>query len=770
MRRSPLRYRLTFKQSLLLYSILLSVLPVLLLGYIFSQLSSGSIREEVDRTHAVLLQQMEYQVDTMLADLESASIRIADDLIIQKSLRLGISMTEPEPLAVTLDMLETIQQYRSYADIAFDISLVYSRYDTVYSNASDRNGLSPQHESPHYELIRSVTAANMSSFVVPPYTRQDQHDLLLVRPIGVSELDGILILEVSREAIDEYFEHLPIPSMSKMMVLDEEGRIVISTDRRESGHKLSPTSLWYGVWSGERSPREEIKTLDGDFTVSLHPSAFKNWSYLVITPSDELNGKAMLMKRTTWAVAGGLIALWLAIAIIGSNRLYSPLDQLLRRLPRSKETGEVGELRQLDSYMQQVQRTNERLARQIHEQLPRMREGFYLQLLRGDMTKKELSGKLASLEPPLRGYWFYVLAVEVDDIPGFMKTYSNGRDRGLIMYAMAKLIDELCEQLPSFITAAPQLGRIAGIAGMNVTDDDSDLLVQHFSESIRDNVRQYFGLTVSVAISKPCKGYGSIHEGYMQAADLLGYRLLLGQDTTLIAGITDSSAQLAPSSMELVAWQKRIVRLIGTGELKEAERQTIELIDSMRQLVTSAKPIIGLFAHFIGEIDHLLRESGNPMSEFLAEQLEWHLYPASSAEQIKECFREGIFPALRQHIEHLNGNGKQKTVQQIQEYVERHYDTDLSLQQVADYCGLSIYQIGRLFKDELGTTFVDYVIQYRVAKAKEWLVHTEMPIKEITERLRYTTTQNFSRIFKQVTGMPPGLYRNEARSGGKESC
>ncbi|MGN7384690.1 DNA-binding transcriptional regulator AraC [Chlamydia abortus] len=61
--------------------------------------------------------------------------------------------------------------------------------------------------------------------------------------------------------------------------------------------------------------------------------------------------------------------------------------------------------------------------------------------------------------------------------------------------------------------------------------------------------------------------------------------------------------------------------------------------------------------------------------------------------------------------------------------------------------------------------FSTFLIEIRIEQAKEWLIHTDLPIKEIAERLRYTTVHNFTRIFKKMTGTPPGQFRNQYRGG-----
>jgi AraC-like DNA-binding protein len=66
-----------------------------------------------------------------------------------------------------------------------------------------------------------------------------------------------------------------------------------------------------------------------------------------------------------------------------------------------------------------------------------------------------------------------------------------------------------------------------------------------------------------------------------------------------------------------------------------------------------------------------------------------------------------------------------------------------------------------VFKKEMGMTFSDYVAEYRMNIAKEWLETTTMRLAEIAERLNYSNTTAFIRIFRKVVGMTPGQYREQ---------
>jgi AraC-like DNA-binding protein len=69
--------------------------------------------------------------------------------------------------------------------------------------------------------------------------------------------------------------------------------------------------------------------------------------------------------------------------------------------------------------------------------------------------------------------------------------------------------------------------------------------------------------------------------------------------------------------------------------------------------------------------------------------------------------------------------------------------------------------LSSVFKKETNMSFSEYLSQYRFNMAKKWLVETDMPIKEIAEKLTYNNPQNFIRSFRKQEDMTPGQYRSK---------
>ncbi len=94
-------------------------------------------------------------------------------------------------------------------------------------------------------------------------------------------------------------------------------------------------------------------------------------------------------------------------------------------------------------------------------------------------------------------------------------------------------------------------------------------------------------------------------------------------------------------------------------------------------------------------------------------------------------------------------------------HIENQITSNLSNEQLADYCQLSTNAFIRLFKEELGISPQHYVRQKRIDKACVLLHHSEKSIEDIAFQTGFANRYHFSRIFAQVTGLSPAKYRNE---------
>ncbi|TNJ66838.1 helix-turn-helix domain-containing protein [Paenibacillus hemerocallicola] len=756
----PFLGKLPFQKKLLFSSLLLSVLPVLLLGSAASYVASTSIQEEVNAKHEATLQQIGLQVDSLLKRLDYMSIQIAGDLAIEKSARLGISMDDRETLDATLDMVDTVRKHRTLSDIPFNAYIVYNKFDTVYSN---KYGLLTKSDFPYFDALRQYAPKFTGSLFLPSNTYPNQTDLLIVRPIGSSStVDGVLFLEAEPTRLYELLRSVQMAGDSQLLVVDRSDRIVLSRNPQEIGTTLPSPFARKLEQTSPPSPTDSVAYGEERYHVSVHRSGYNDWTYVIIAPQGGLTAKASLIKKVTWAMAGCLALIWGLIALFASKRLYNPIRTLLQKLPSRAKPSQDG-LQQIDAFMQQVMDTNRRLDSELREQAPQLRENTLIKLLHGEWNDAEFAIKRQQYDLPLHGRSFGVCVFEVDAFMEFRTSYL-GKDRSLMMYALTKLVTEMASATPfSSVTVSPSLGQVALIVGTDNPDTAFAQQIEELCGRVRIKAKELFRFTLTAGVSRVRPEFRGIHESYLEAIDLLSFRLLLGRDLTISQQAIESMDTVKQSARDLIKRQRTIVKRIAEGDMGTVYAEFEEMVREIPHHLTGFKPVTGIFTNLVGEIDHLLEQLGFELQPMFPYNVYARINEAESLDQLKDWFKQQFFPAFRSHFEKLTVPNQTKIVQQVAEYIVNGAEGELSLQEAASRFGLSQSQLSRMFKEEMHVNFIDYCIEVRMSRAKEWLVHSDMPIKQIADRLHYTTTQNFSRAFKQTTGMSPGQYRVSVR-------
>lgn len=112
-------------------------------------------------------------------------------------------------------------------------------------------------------------------------------------------------------------------------------------------------------------------------------------------------------------------------------------------------------------------------------------------------------------------------------------------------------------------------------------------------------------------------------------------------------------------------------------------------------------------------------------------------------------------------------SGQDKRIRRVCRYIETHYaDAGLSLEQAAEYVGVSASYLSRSFTAAMQKNFTAYLNEYRVECAKKLLETTELPAQEVGYLTGFCSMATFFRVFKKTTGLTPKQYRTGA--GGTE--
>ena len=115
----------------------------------------------------------------------------------------------------------------------------------------------------------------------------------------------------------------------------------------------------------------------------------------------------------------------------------------------------------------------------------------------------------------------------------------------------------------------------------------------------------------------------------------------------------------------------------------------------------------------------------------------------------------------------LNGNWNPGDyVEFVKKYIEEHYMKEIQLRDLAVVAHVSGSYLSVKFKKEVGCSFTEYLVRFRMNKAKELFEQKKMSCKEVAAMVGYEDYAQFSRMFKKYTGIPPVEYAGKCRNDG----
>lgn len=98
------------------------------------------------------------------------------------------------------------------------------------------------------------------------------------------------------------------------------------------------------------------------------------------------------------------------------------------------------------------------------------------------------------------------------------------------------------------------------------------------------------------------------------------------------------------------------------------------------------------------------------------------------------------------------------------DFINRNFFREISLEDVAREVNISPNYFSKIFKEETGKSFIDYLTFVRMQKAKELLENGENAMKEICFLIGYSDPNYFSRIFKKFMGISPSEYKERGHT------
>lgn len=189
--------------------------------------------------------------------------------------------------------------------------------------------------------------------------------------------------------------------------------------------------------------------------------------------------------------------------------------------------------------------------------------------------------------------------------------------------------------------------------------------------------------------------------------------------------------------------------------------------ESFHSLMVRQYIMMDIYVAVMSFCEKLQNENGSaPEGRQLEENGEELKRVIGTAESVKdiEIYVEHLIEKAIEIRNEVSGRRYSDIMEMAQNLIKEKYMTeDISLNSVAGHVGMSPSYFSTIFSREMDQTFVEYLTQVRMEKAKELLVCSSMKTSEVGYEVGYKDPHYFSFIFKKTQGCSPKEYRSKRK-------
>jgi len=393
----------------------------------------------------------------------------------------------------------------------------------------------------------------------------------------------------------------------------------------------------------------------------------------------------------------------------------------------------------------------EKQKKQLEQNLPFLKEKLFNEVIQGGFDHSLISERLAFFDIKLNEVDFQTAVIEIEDL--------KVDD---LVDEEHKLINKM--RCLDYVQRFFETDRYVHVFFDNsqrvvILCNDASIDIAECCESIKAMLMNRLKCFISIGIGNRHNTIEKIYFSYKEACDAISYKFVVGKNQIVsfsdVWYTTSQQSGIDNESMD------RFRFYIKSG-LSEKVEETIDIIFSESEAhIISLEQARVIACNFISSILNILMESGINQKDVFKDNSQpfEKIFKIDTLPDIK-AFLKKAAAVTAQSVCNLQGKKARKIIQDIKECIHNNYtDSNLTLSEVAKRFFLNLSYLSRIFKEETGQTFVDYLMKLRMEKAFKLLDETDFMVYQIAEKVGINDPHYFSICFKKYTGLSANDYR-----------
>jgi AraC-like DNA-binding protein len=621
------------------------------------------------------------------------------------------------------------------------------------------------------ELLSRPNATYWLSSFEPPKSRNagvGMITLVYQLPADIARPAGALLIYLDPKQVSRMLGGSALDENGATFLFDETGLTIGSSTEMGGFDSIESemSKLIHGLKQTSGSRVHEQGKEKYLVAYSVINRLGQSWTHVTVDSLQKLNSPVIAASNFVFMVGFAGLLVGIAMAAFVSRTLYRPIQTLMKMF-NTHPTSIVESDDELGFISEQWRRVNferKTLNERLEQQLPTMKEGFLLQLLQGRFQyskQTELVERLKLFGWDVSGMKFALFCIHIHGA-----SQSKGRfreeDQELIAFAAVNIAEEIVKDSPlkGEIINFHDLSIGVLLGGAQSYSKEALRNELHvLAEQLVHSIHRFLDIDTTLCISGQVHSVVEIPTAWDEAKLIVRYRNL--DEARQVLDTEDFLAQRNPSIPYPFATESEILFAIRSLNEEEAYQALTKFCTELR--ANTAKEFLfqqGMLQLY-GNLQFGFLKAGYNPFETVSFHVQEEMEKVTDTREIADLFHERIIKPfihnIRQDSEKQDVRIKQ-SIDRIIETIHAEYDSDLSLDMLAEEHQMTPLMLSKSFKKWTGVNFIHYLTDIRINKSKWLLVETDYKINDIAEMVGYQPTY-FNRIFKKSEGVTPSHYR-----------
>ncbi len=348
--------------------------------------------------------------------------------------------------------------------------------------------------------------------------------------------------------------------------------------------------------------------------------------------------------------------------------------------------------------------------------------------------------------------------IEIPNYDQFVSTNWNF-EKDLLIVALNNIIAKTPSSGVHFYTVQIENERLCLI----LNSDSADAFTGYFS-LVQKNMEELLNTVISINVSQIFQGVASIADEFEKLQNAGGKQ---GVYKKALASDPWSETNEHKDIEYPVVKEHLLLSHLNTCDLDKV----LHLVDDIFEVLSSnpaSKGDINIFCtEFLVGLSRYLKDIKVSINRLLGYKvnLQMDFSEMGTVDAVKGWFKD-LCSKIIAHTQKDQENTDKKIITIIKEYINKNFHNDISLNTIADLVHLNPVYASKFFKRQTDENFIDYLVQVRMEKAKEYLKDVTLKIADISEMVGYKSNKHFLKSFKGYTGHTPSEYRNKILDKG----